>query len=290
MPENEQERPQLTASMVGMIMKCGPQFIRRFGDRFGIWPEAEIIPPNQSLILGKSVHKATESLLRKKMQDELYDSIVAVAEAGDIARDNVVGEFSGEVYFPGKSRIEISQIRDESIDIATNLVTVYSAEVVPIVSPSYIEYPFVLLLKNFDFDLSGQIDLVEGTSVRDTKTTGSNPGKFAVITPQSAIYSLWYYNKYKSLPTSIVYDYLKYYRGKNNISYSYKEIGALPSKKWIEPVYRRIEQIAETISLCQRGKVDPLNAWSPADSTSWVCTAKYCGYHSTCKFWSGREE
>jgi hypothetical protein len=59
---------------------------------------------------------------------------------------------------------------------------------------------------------------------------------------------------------------------------------AVPTMEWIDPLLQRVERAIEIIQTVREGK----QAFTPADPESWICSKKYCGYSTTCRFASGK--
>lgn len=288
-------KPQISSSMLTMIAKCWPQFVYRFGARFKIWPDEEIMPPSIAMSIGTATHTAVAHMLKDKIgRDAPVEPIGMYVET---ARMNMQGALGQEIYFPTKiDNAEFKKLQGIAMDTVGYATATYHGAVIPHVNPIAVEQPFLFSMKGIDFDLAGQPDMEEVDGIRDLKTTGRYPLAHEAMSPQMAIYSMHYFTKLKKeqgeglLPRYVALDFLTHRKLKAGLKISYKEIKAIPDPKWIKPIYRRVEQIAQIIHQCQTSKVDPLLAAPAAKADDWPCTAKYCGYHERCEYWSGREE
>ena len=132
-------------------------------------------------------------------------------------------------------------------------------------------------MDGFPFDISGTKDIREADSIRDTKTASKSPS--TAETMQMACYALNEKIERKAYPKKVCIDALVKTKVPKLVT---KE--AVPSDKMIQPFLRRMERVAEIIESAKKHGT-PLPA---ADSNHWICTKKFCGYATTCEFWSGR--
>jgi hypothetical protein len=278
----ENQKPQLHSSMINSAAKCWRQFVRRYGYLFDIWDKKEIRPPSVAMAIGSSTHKGIEHINNDIMSGDRR----FLDDYKDVAVTQVKGLWTEDVHL---YNIKKSVARDMAIDVSANLVGKYFEEVAPSVKPIAVEKAFVVVLKDFDFDLAGRIDLEEKNAIRDSKTTAGSIAKDAAQSFQNALYAMYKLIEDDKLPARVVLDYLQYSKTKAGYNYHYKIRDAIPDKSWVMPVYARIKQMAEIITACREGKIDSLNAAPPADPQSWICTTKYCGYAKDCDGWSGRE-
>jgi hypothetical protein len=61
-------------------------------------------------------------------------------------------------------------------------------------------------------------------------------------------------------------------------------IEAVPDDSWIKPLMARVNNFVTTIQAVQAGH----QALTPAQPDDWMCQKSWCGYATTCPFWSGR--
>jgi len=270
------DKPQLHVSMLNSLSKCGIQFQRRYGARFGVWDSEEIIPPSIALNVGSSVHKAVEKTLRAKMDEGKPLNDEAVAE---IARDSFDGYWGQGVLLTDKEAENREKSKGVGLDQSVNLAVLHNRICQPVINPLAVEEKFVIKLKDYPIDLSGAKDVVEKYSIGDTKTVGKTPPENAARSLQLAMYSLDYKIKHGKLPMMVYNDYLV-----KNITPKHVRRTTQPKDSWITPLFRRIERFVEIIEAVKMGK----QAFTPANPDDWICEKKYCGYSLTCPFWSGR--
>jgi hypothetical protein len=291
------DKVQLHQSMIGTAARCWLQFIYRYGYLFEIHDREIIRPPNFKMVVGSAAHAGFEKMNRVKIagagaEPELLDASV---ESGVNHYDAVWDKKEIRLWGDEKN---IKVTRGKGRDMTVELVKKYYTDIYPIVQPIDVEVPFVIELDNFDFDLAGRIDLDEGKSIRDSKTSGMRPPKHAARSLQMSLYSMYKALETKketgvvTMPEKVAVDYLYYTKTKAGFNYHSQTFEAVPDQSWIKPLYNRILQMAETLDACKRGKIDPLKAAPPADPSplNYVCSAKYCGYYDICPAWSGRED
>ncbi|MEW6014190.1 MAG: PD-(D/E)XK nuclease family protein [Candidatus Zixiibacteriota bacterium] len=267
-------KPQLHVSMLNMLAKCGIQFQRRYGERFGIWEKEEVIPPGIALLLGRNVHTVAEQdFLNKISTGELLSS----EEIKDISRTAFESEWNEGVTLQEEEAIDQKKTYGEAVDRAVDLSLKYHSTLAPTVFPVEVEKKFVIELKGYPVDLAGRIDILEDDAVGDIKTMSKNEP--SVMSPQMAMYATAFKMETGRFPSKVYHHkVIKTKTPKTDI-----EVLA-PGPSWINPLYRRIERFIEILDAVRAGK----QALMPADPQGWICTKRYCGYAITCKFWSGR--
>ncbi|MCK5604026.1 PD-(D/E)XK nuclease family protein [Candidatus Pacearchaeota archaeon] len=276
--ERAKNKPQLHVSMLDMMSRCGVQFQRRYGARFGIGPEDEIIAPGIALATGISVHKAVEANLRNKMASEDHTMLMR-GQVSAIARDVFQGIYEGGMMFSDDEAGDIKGVVGTAIDQTIALAELHYDNLAPAINPVAVEERFVIALDNYPYDLAGQKDVVEENAIRDTKTRANSPPEGIARTMQFAMYALDTKIKTKFFPTQVIADCLVKTKTPKIVSRS-----AVPDQSWIDPLFRRIERATEIIQSVKEGT----GQFTPADPENWACTKKYCGYAATCPFASGK--
>lgn len=273
---NQSVKPQLHQSMIDMMCKCGIQFQRRYGYRFGCWHQEEIIPPGTALATGSSVHKSVEVNLRNKMST---GALLPVEEVETAARDHFLGMASGNFLFTDEEALDVKATLGQGVDTTIALARLHYTELAPKIEPVAVEEPFVLELVGRPFDLSGQIDIRLDGAIRDTKTAKVSPTEDAARSMQMGMYSLAYRAKNDVLPEKVYLDYLVKTKEPKLVTRE-----AVPDDGMVKTVLNRVQQATKIIQSVAEGKGE----FTPADPTNWVCTEKFCGYARTCPYWSGR--
>lgn len=269
-------KPQLHVSHINMLAKCGIQFQRRYGKTFGVGPVNEVLPPATAGAIGLSVHDSVDLNLTRKIDGEetTLDHVQAVA------RDSFLERWEGGILLSESESENTEKARGAAVDMSVALAGLHFAEVAPGIQPIAVEKPFVIKSPDLPVDLAGRIDIIEADdSLRDTKTIARTPSATENISFQNRMYSQAYLLETGRLPKKFSNDYLVKTKTPKAVT-----LTLTPTEEFIKPLVARIERVVEIIESVKAGR----QAFAPAQEDSWVCTAKYCGYARTCKFWSGR--
>lgn len=267
------DKPQIHVSMLDQLAKCGIQFQRRYGARFGVWHEEEIVPPSIALATGISVHRAVEKNLKYKVDQ---GSLMECSEVIAIAYDEFHKIWDGGMLLTEDESISMKKTLGVASDMVVKLSSLYYIEFAPNTNPVTVEEKFVILLDDFPFDIAGKKDIVEEDKIGDVKTMASN--KASVKSMQMATYAMDFKVKHGRYPGSVYHQKLIKTKTPKAVIEE-----ATPDDTWVDPLLRRIERFAEIIDAVRSGK----QAFMPADPNHWCCTAKYCGWHRDCPYWSG---
>lgn len=269
-------KPQLHVSMLDMMSRCGVQFQRRYGARFGIWPQEEIIPPGIALGIGIAVDASVNANLSMKMQS---GNLLSEEEVNDTARDAFENVWSQGMLLTEDEGRDINKTEGDAVDTSIALASLHHKVLAPEIVPLAIQERFVIELSGYPYDLSGTKDIREADCIRDTKTSNKTPEPEAAKSMQMAMYSLAEKVERGALPKSVKLDFLV-----KNKTPKVEVREATPDESWISPLVRRIERTTEIIEAVKSGK----QVLAPALPSDWICTKRFCGYAATCPFWSGR--
>lgn len=272
------DKPQLTVSMMDTLSRCGIQFQRRYGHRFGIWHEEEIIPPGVAMLTGTAVHSTVKADLQHKIDN---GELLAKEQIRDLASDNVKTEWNKGVMLTDEEAGSIENALGDTIDQAISLSVLHHNFVAPLIQPVALEEAFVLKLIGYDIDLAGRKDIREvNGNIRDTKTARATPPEDAARTFQVAMYSMSELVQRGKYPDKVTLDYLVKTK---TAKVEHRSIS--PDDAFTTPLRRRIERAIEVIRTVKEGK----QALTPADPTSFICSSRYCGFSSSCQFFGGRK-
>lgn len=277
-------KPQLHQSQLDMMSKCGIQFQRRYGVKFGVWHQEEIVPPAVALILGSSVHKSVEVNLRNKIDN---GELLSLEEAQTAARDEFAGLWDAGVLLSEDEAVNTKETKGTAQDMAIQLAGLHYKKVAPSIKyPVSVEENFVIELTGYDFDLAGTFDVRESNNgtgfIRDTKTKKQSPNIGDIQSIQMGMYSMGHKVIYGKLPDKVFLDVLLKHKTPKVVILEEK-----PDDSWMDPVKARIIRFAEVINAVKAGHQVCLPAQADGPS-AWVCTRKWCGYAESCEFWSGR--
>lgn len=274
----ETQKPQLTNSMLDMMCRCGIQFQRRYGARFGCWHTEEIIPPGIALATGISVHKSVEANFKFKMADSEH-RMLEPEEVEGVARDEFENIWQAGLLLTDDEAANLDNLYGSSIDMTVKLARLHYDNLAPHILPVAVEEPFVINLNGYPYDLAGRKDIRTEKGIHDVKTKSVTPPDDAARSMQMAMYAMSEKIERGKLPDLVELDFL--------IKTKMPKIVirmAKPSDAWIQPLLRRIEQMTKIILAVKEGHI----GFTPADPENWVCSKRYCGFSRTCSFWSGK--
>jgi len=276
--QEETQKPQLTNSMLEQMARCGIQFQRRYGARFGCWHSEEIVPPGIALLTGISVHKSVEMNYRHKMAAE--GQMIPRAEAEAITRDEFMNLWQAGVMLTEDEADNVKTVLGSSVDMSVRLAALHYDNVAPDVNPVAVEEPFVIEMKNYPYDLAGRKDVRTATGIHDVKTKAASPPANAAQSNQMAMYALS--EKVKPAGKLSEYVSLEFLVKTKTPKLVIRQ--AIPTEDWINPLLKRIEQMMKIIQAVKEGHI----GFTPADPEHWCCQKKYCGFATDCDFWSGK--
>lgn len=269
--------PQLHATALQTFARCPEQFRRRY-------IEGERRAPGIAMAVGTATHAAIEADMRQKLQTGELLPGEAIA---DLARDRTAELFAGEMDLTeeeaatGGKAAQAGPAQDKAIRLAT----LHHAQVAPGLQPAACERPFALdigpalepLGITAPFDLVGTIDLevVGGdgapNAIHDAKTTAKAPDQNAAEQSlQLAAYALAKRTLDGDPPSSLVLDYLV-----DNKTPKHVRLVSLPTDDRERALVARIGVVAQAM---QAG------LFPPAPPDAWWCSARFCGFHSTCPY------
>jgi hypothetical protein len=273
---NNGDKPQLHVSMLDMFSRCPIQFQRRYGARFGIWHEEEIVPPGIALVQGIAVHKSVERDLTTKMESGVLLPDEAIP---DVTKDEFELNWGRGLTLTDEEATDIKKSKGDALDMAVALSGLHHSVLAPAIVPLALEERFVIALSGFPFDIAGTKDIREERAIRDTKTKSASPPADVAKSMQMACYSISEKVERGAFPEKVYVDALVKTKIPKVVTHE-----AVPSDDWIQPFLRRMERFSEIIEAVRRGS----QTLSAAPPDHWVCTKKFCGYATTCPFWSGR--
>lgn len=254
---------QLHVSGLDTLSRCGEQFRRRY-------IEGERVPPAAALHVGTSVHKSVEANLTAKMAGEPIEQEEAIAAA----YGKLVGDWDQYgVTLDEDDAASPEQARGAAIDKAVRLSRHHFTEVAPSINPTHVERRWTLAITGYDFELAGSIDIQIGTElIRDTKTSGKTPsGNPAETSIQLPMYALAVEKHDGAAPKSVQLDYLiDLKRGPKVAHYEN------------EPTARDTNVLLDRIAMAHRAM--EAGIFVPVDTGHWVCSKKWCGYWSDCRY------
>lgn len=262
------QRPHLSATQIGMLLRCGEQYRRRYivGD---------VCPPGVSLIRGSAVHRARATNLSQKIESGKDLPAEAVIQA---AADAVATEFKGEIALTDEE-VErgLAAIRGEVTDAAVRLTGLDYQEFQTTTTPVAVELRLEVKPRGFPSSIVGYIDLIDVARwIRDAKTTGRKPSQGdADRSDQLTTYSVLWRANYNGMPEAgLALDCLVDTKIPKAVQVrTSRDVGDIEA--WLN----RLGAAAECI---EKG------AFLPASDRNPLCSEKFCGYYPSCLFVSRR--
>jgi len=262
------EKPHLSASQLDMISKCPEQWRRRY-------IEGEIIPPGIAALKGKAVHKPAEVNFRQKI--ETHDDL-PVEEFRGLAASAFEAELAGGYLLSseeeGRGR---AVVIGEAKDATVRMAAFHATDQAPDYQPELVEQQFRIVLPG-SHDLVGVIDMAdEDRRVVDLKTSGKAKNQAdADGSIQLTAYAAGYRVLTGEPPAELRLDTIVQTHGKK---------AGTTEKRDIVTTARGpadFSALAQRLNIVTRQIESGI--FPPAPVGSWWCSAKWCGFHSTCRF------
>lgn len=257
------DKPHVSASQLDSFCRCPEAYRRRY-------LEGEKIPPSVAMLKGTGFHRGAETNFRQKIESRVdlktSDIVDAAVSAFEFELEKGV-ELVGDDRLRGKP-VVIAETKDDLVSV----VTVHAKEQAPQYQPVFVEQPFTIALPG-SRDLKGVIDLADDLRrVIDLKSAGRSKAQAdADSSVQLTVYAAGHHALTGEPPTEVRLDTIvttktKTYRNVVSSDRGPDDFRALANR--IETVVNGIEK----------------GVFPPAPPGSWQCTAKWCGYFSTCPY------
>jgi hypothetical protein len=246
-------------STLNMALRCGEQFRRRY-------IEGEIIPSSIAASRGTALHKANEVNLKQKIATRVD---LPVSDMLDAARDAYVANLRAGVFLAKEDVPRKNELLNEGLKQTLTLTGLYAQAVAPKIVPIEIEREFSIDV-GLEWPLAGRIDHEQDGVVNDLKTAGKSWSEGKINSElQPVFYSLAHEREFGVRP-KFVY----------NILVALKT----PKHQIQERTCTDTDYTALMAKLAVFIKMVKAGVFLPADPTSWACSPKWCGYHSTCPY------
>lgn len=252
-------------SSLGMALRCGEQFRRRY-------IEGEIIPPSIGLARGKGVHKANKENLRQKI---VTDQDMKKSDMIDAARDEYVNSLSDGVFLPKDKQSEKKRLVNEGLEDAVRCTVLYADEVAPEIQPISVEESFEIDV-GLPLPLAGTMDYQKKAQVGDLKSTAMKWNEDRIKEEIQVPFYSFVHEKQKGIRPEFIYHILIARRGKTGPTS--EEYQPLSTKVEIKDYNALFEKISIFIQMLKTG------IFPPANPSNWYCGADWCGYWATCRY------
>lgn len=256
-------------SSLGMCLRCGEQFRRRY-------IEGHIIPPSIAAGRGTGVHKANHANLSQKIKT---GKDLSLSDIKDATRDGYVNAFSNGVYIAKADLSAKDRLLNEGLEDALRCAKIYREEVAPSVQPIAVEEPFKIDI-GLPLLLDGVMDYQEKPLVGDLKTTSMKWAEGRINQEIQPTFYSFVHEKEKGIRPEFVYHILIARRGKTGpTSEELQEQRLTPTDQHYQALMAKLMLF---VQMLQKG------VFMPANPTSWWCNEKWCGYWYTCNYVGNR--
>lgn len=254
---------QLHVSALNTISKCGAQFEKRYIN-------GEKVPPSVPMIIGTATDKSVTADLGHKI--ETGGELLSDGDVQDIARDALTAEWENGVKVAEDDIEDDIGSKGKAIDTSVALALLHHKDAAPAICPTHVQRSWVMDIEGLPIQLAGTIDIQEGmASIRDTKTSGKSPNKDAAdVSLQLTTYALAVRQHDGAIPAAVALDFL--------VRTKKPKLVPLASKRTEADFPHLLERIYQVNRIIESGM------FMPAPIDAWWCSAKWCGYHNTCKY------
>lgn len=252
-----------------MFFRCPKQWEFRY-------LEGIKMPPGIAAHVGSGVHKASEIDLVAKRDTGNHEPESVVLDAAAYGYEKRLKQDG--IFLSREDAPNAKKLMGEGKDQTVSLAKVWYKDVAQTIEPMLIEQAITMEVENLDVPLMGIVDLVETNhALRDLKTAGKKMSQNdADASTQMTMYRELVKHHTGKYPTSIGFD-------------------VLVKKK--TPEAQRIETVrnnSDFDSLILRAQLmlKQINTgiFGPADTGSWICQSRFCGYWSSmCPYVSDRQ-
>ena len=267
-------KPHVSPSQLSMYFKCGEQYRRRY-------IEHERIPPGIAMHRGTGVHAGAQLNFRQKIASfvdaptsEIVDAAVAAFD-GAVTKDGVL--LTREEESRGQKHVVA-----EARDTAARMARTFAEAIAPAYQPIEVEERVTIELPRAPRDILGIVDLVAvdahdspetgQRSVVDLKTgTKSRPQSDADDSMQLTVYSAAHHVRHgfpvRDARLEILIDGAKGVRRQT-----------LTTTRDQHDIAAFVARVNAMLAGIEAG------IFTPAPPGSWWCSARWCGYWSTCPY------
>lgn len=255
-------KPQLHATSVATFSRCGEQFRRRY-------IEGERMPPGIAAHVGSGVDLAVTANLTQKIQDGTLLSAEAVK---DLAREGFQAALDrdGVLYSEEEAERGEDVVAGEAADKAVRLADLHHAELAPVIEPVAVQWPWSLALADYDLELVGTADVREDGRIRDTKTSAKSPTADAADKSLQLTAYAMAATVIEGRTPEVSLDYLVDLKTPKTVVLS-----STRTDSDFAALLNRVAVIDDAITA---------GIFPPADPDSWMCSKRFCGFWSTCRY------
>jgi len=264
----------LSASSIGMLMRCPRQFQHRY-------LRGEKERPGEAIVLGSMFHETLEWNYKTKIASHTDQPLSdAVQYLHDVAVPKVIEENGGTDY------ISWDDTPEACISDAERVTSAYYRHVVPRIQPTETEQKFTIEVPGVEVPVIGFIDVQETDRVLDTKTGRQAARK---VKPSWQLQGRLY-----SFATQKPTEYHSVSRAKTPTIVTGLESEAMivpvPTEQQMGEFVRLVNSAADLIRyfLNTYGLDDEWPTWGAIpDFSRNILPCDFCGWRQGCPAWSG---
>lgn len=257
------EKPYFSPSRIDMTCRCGEQARR-------VYEEGERLPPGVAAMQGTAVHDGAAVNFRQKVethQDLPRNDIVEAA----------VAKFESEsagmyVLTADEASRGVSAVLGDAKDQVASMAELLADEIAPDYQPVLVEQTVRIILPDATHDLLGILDLADDQNrVIDFKTSGKR--KTQAEADQSV--QLTFYGAGHRVIRGTLPDELRLEVMVKKATPERQIVRTHRGPEDFRALANRVNSVLKTVKT---------GLYTPAPPGSWYCSAKWCGFWSTCKF------
>ena len=259
------DKGYISPSQLSTLARCGEAYRRRYieGDRR---------PPGVAILRGKGVHAGAEVNFRQKIEthedlrpEEIVEAAISSIEIA-IAREGL--ELSEE-----EAGLSLRSVLGSLKDATARLALLHAIEQAPDYQPKLVEKGVRIVLPNSARDLFGYLDLLDDRGrVVDFKTAGRRKKQ----TDADVDLALTFYSAAARILEKIETPEVRL-----DVLVDNKKG---PSRQIITSTRDRSDYEVLANRTTNALRVIESGCFTPALPGSWYCSARWCGYWSTCPY------
>lgn len=256
-------KAHFSATQLSLIATCPEAFRRRYIER-------ERMPSGLAAARGKGLHGGAAHNFRQKIQSGIDLRVNDIIDSGIAAFDEEIKD--GVLLAPDEAGRGADLVAGETRDDLRAMLDCHAKSQAPAYQPLFVEHKVLIELPNAPRDLMGVLDVATADAVIDFKTAKrSKPKDEADTSVQLTIYAACFRQETGKSPSFVALD---------SVIQTAKETKRqLLVSKRDEADFRAL---AHRINAVQQ-QIDA-GSFPPAPAGSWQCSARYCYFHSTCRF------
>lgn len=258
------EKPYISPSQLGMYTRCGEAYRRRYilGER---------IPPGIAAHRGSAVHKGAEENALQKIKTHVDLPAQDVIDIAAVAFDEKVKK-DGVFLSPEELSVGEKLVVAAAKDTTVALAEVLARESLPKYQPLEVEIEGRISIPESTHDLLGRIDLIdEREFILDYKTSAKSKNQNDIDgDDQFTFYDLLYRAAKGKAPRGIIVE--------NLVATKVPKAVTFATSRTLDDTQALVNKVNAMINGITKG------VFIPANSGSWNCSNKWCGYFNTCPY------